>query len=362
MYLSERIKMLAPANAVHYRLVALLHDGNSRLFPTEPGGFYRVGESPYGVSTGGYTLCFFDEHYRPLPHHDQPFLVNLQNEVHRSNQAQLSLHFTNANAAAASPTTNSLPPQTTQPPSPATQVTAMGGPPIDAQTSRAMPRDALTGRLEESDLEYQKYLHAMDIEERQQEFIKNSTYITEVGEIFTLNRIMRRELMELQRVILLNAQQAYKDASLVKSTIHELVHIQKEVLESAAAQIGRPPPPPPDYVGLGHSALAMIRDIGVALINRSQTRESLSPLTGKTATPQLMAHSENTGISPKTQPADIIDRMVDKLKNTTDLEIAMNLSSPENWKALIDELSHSPKEQTTKNNSPVKSDNQTDAK
>ena len=37
------------------------------------------------------------------------------------------------------------------------------------------------------DLEFQRHMHAMDLEERQQEFIKNSTYVTEVGELFTLN-------------------------------------------------------------------------------------------------------------------------------------------------------------------------------
>ena len=44
-------------------------------------------------------------------------------------------------------------------------------------------------------------MHAMDLEERHQEFIKNSTYVTEVGELFALNRIMRRELVEMQRLI-----------------------------------------------------------------------------------------------------------------------------------------------------------------
>ena len=68
----------------------------------------------------------------------------------------------------------------------------------------------------------------MDLEERQQEFIKNSTYVTEVGELFALNRIMRRELVEMQRLIVQYSQQAYRDIERVKGISRDFLQLQKE--------------------------------------------------------------------------------------------------------------------------------------
>ena len=85
-----------------------------------------------------------------------------------------------------------------------------------------------------ADLEFQRHMHAMDLEERQQEFIKKSTYVTEVGELFTLNRIMRRELVEMQRLIVQHSQQAYRDIEHVKGVSRDFLQLQKEILASAA--------------------------------------------------------------------------------------------------------------------------------
>src|SRR5262249_17925834 len=142
------------------------------------------------------------------------------------------------------------------------------------QTQTALQAESQRARsissIAEADPEFRRHLVAMDLEDRQQEFIKSASYVQEVGETFTMNRILRRELIEMQSIVVQSTQQSYKDVEQLKSAMHTLLQLQKEILASAA-QIPRPAPPPPDYVGLGHSALAMLKDISVAMINRDSS-------------------------------------------------------------------------------------------
>jgi hypothetical protein len=188
------------------------------------------------------------------------------------------------------------------------------------------------------DPEFRRHLQAMDLEERQQEFIKNSTYVTEVAELFTVNRLMRREMLELHRIIVQHSSRAYQDIDQVKGTIHELLELQQKVLEHAATQIAKPPAPPPDYVGLGHSALSVIKEIGVALIQRSQAKESGERLAGSPSAPQLPAHAAEVSKAPAGVPADLIAKVVEKLQKMTDVDLAAAMSTPEGWKSLLDGL------------------------
>lgn len=343
MFLSDRIKNIAPANGTFYRLMVEHHDGSSRFFPAETGAYFRVGDSPYGVPSGKYTLCFYDSEYRPLPHQDRSFDINLQSEVHRASQPQLSLHLSGA-----------APPGAQRADENSTGDTRLNKPPTLPQgpakqsTDTASAADpAASAHLMNTDLEFQKYLHAMDLEERQQDFIKNSTYVTEIGELFALNRIMRREMVEMQRLIVMHSQQAYRDIEHVKGISRDFLQLQKEILASAAENVSRPPAAPPDYVGLGHSALALIKEIGVALINRSQPRDGDRQLVGNAALPQLPAHQQDATTSRQSQAADIIDKIAQKLKGSTDVDMALAMSSPEKWKALFDDLAAPAKEPAT---------------
>lgn len=339
MFLSERIKNIAPANVVFYRLMVEHPDGSSRFFPSETGAYFRVGDSPYGVPTGKYTICFYDEQYRPLPHHDRSFDINLQNEIHRASQPQLSLHASSSSApAAARPEDSSAGDTRLNKPAALPQAAK---PSPDSQTADEPPPGP---HVKEANLEFQQYLHAMDLEERQQDFIKNSTYVTEIGELFALNRIMRRELVEMQRLIVQHSQQAYRDIEHVKGISRDFLQLQKEILASAAENVSRPMAAPPDYVGLGHSALSLIKEIGVALIGRSQGRESSRPLPGNSQAPQLPAPAQDSSPSRQGQAADIIDKIAQKLKNSTDMDMALAMSSPEKWKALFDDLAAPAKE------------------
>ena len=128
-------------------------------------------------------------------------------------------------------------------------------------------------------------------------------------------------------------------SSLSPSLLQDLLQLQREVLAAAAQQIAQPPPPPPDYVSLGHSALAAIREIGVAMVQRGQNKD------GAAKTPPLLAapSSEEAAAQPSPR-GDAIDRMVSKLRSVSDQDIALAMSAPDRWKALLDDLVSGKKE------------------
>lgn len=316
MLLSDQIKTMAPGHAVYYRLKLLLSDGTERVFPPEA-GFFHIGESPYGIPSSQFLVYFFDEEYRPITHGEQKIYINLQNPTHQPNQ--LNLHLLNAQGSPTKPGLH----------------TPQGWEEPRGVATKPAPSVQFPGEV---DLEFRRHLHAMDMEERQQEFIKNSTYVTEVAELFTVNRLMRREMLELHRIIVQHSQSAYQDIAHVKGTIHELMSLQKAVLEHAATQIAKPPMPPPDYVGLGHSALSVIKEIGVALIQRSQSKEPGERRLDSKEKPQLTAPEAQVDRAPAEKQPDVLTQMVTKLQRLTDVDLANAMSSPETWKSLLDEL------------------------
>lgn len=338
MLLSDRIKALAPANAVSYRLKLKHTDGTVRTFPPNPGAYFELGESPYGMPNATYFLCFYDEENRPISHPERRLNIDVQDELPKPSQAQLSMSFMNAQREPTAP-------RPLHPAGPKSR--GMLEPPGKSDAPSEAPESAPSSPSdpEDSDLEFRRYLHAMDLEERQQEFIKNSTYVTEVGELFALARMSRREILELQRIIVTNAQQTYRDAEQMKRGIRDLFQLQQEVLAAAAAQIGRPPTPPPDYVGLGHSALSLLKEISVAVIQRTSGRAPNNTLqsnpSGKSAA-QLQAPGAELSPGGEDPPSARLEQMVRHLKGLSDLEMATAMSSPEGWKRLLDDLQVKP--------------------
>ena len=328
MFISDRIRTSAPAQSSYYRLRVQLPDGGTKTFPLDPQAYFRLGDSPFGVPPGKYTICFYDDQRRLLLYNDRTIDINLQGELYRSSQTQLSLHTASPGSEQASRDSEASDGRLNRP--------------VDTVAAPQEAQD-ISARPKEPSPEFQQYLQAMELEERQQEFIKNSTYVTEIGEMFALNRIMRRELVEMQRLIVQHSQQAYKDIEQVKGLSRDFLQLQKEILASAAESISRPAPPPPDYLGLGNSAIAAIQQLGVALINRSGPKESGRPLRDSAASApvaELTARAPEPSApsaAPKNQ-ADIIDRIAQKLKTKSEMEIALALSSPDRWKTLLDEM------------------------
>ena len=270
-----------------------------------------------------------------MPHHNHTIQVNFQSEVQRASQSQqLSLHAAGRTERPMLGAGATSPPPLNAPGAINPARTLAGNAPEPTGPEAEEP----IASMEDTDLEFRKYTYAMDLEDRQQEFIKNSNYVTEVGEVFALNRIMRRELMELQRLVVLNAQHAHQETAQVKGTIHDLLELQREVLAHAAQNVKSAPAPPPDYVGLGHSALATVRELGVAMLQRSQYREPGLPSGRGARAPQLPPAAREDAGPPSAPTPDILDKMVSKLRSTTEADIALAMSSPEKWKALLDEL------------------------
>ena len=326
---SERIRALAPGNAAYFRLKMQLSDNSVRIFPPEEGGYYKLSEPPYHVAAGSYLLCFFDGEQRPLIQHDQTFRVYAPTEMARSPQGQLPLNFNLMGPASHGQASMAA----------ASYVAPAPAAPSPAPTAVAPPTSVPTdpGATEENDLEFRKYLHAMDLEERQQDFIRNSTYVKEVGELFLLNRLMRRDMMEMQRSMVQHAQHAFRDIEQAKTTVHGLIALQNTVLEHVEKRHSSPPPPPADYVGLGFAAIGLLKEVSVALIQRGQPERASQPVPTQ---PQLPA--EGSSPVPASPPAaetaratDVIDRIGKQLKSLTELELAQAMSSPQAWTALL---------------------------
>jgi hypothetical protein len=339
MLLSDRIQALAPGNASHFRLKLHSLTGNLRVFPPEEGSFYRVGDSPYGIPGGRYTISFYDSEQRPLLHKEQTLLINYQNEAQRNGPTQLSLNLSGTAPIASSGARIGA---GTASPAPLASSPGAGTAPSGPSDTQPEASEPLT----EDELEFRKHLAALDLEERQQEFIKNSTYMKEVGEAFVLNRLMRRDMIEMQRTIAQQARQAFLDLGNSKATIQRLLELQDSVLDHVEKHRYVPPAPPPDYVGLGHAAIGMLKEVGVALIHRyGGERVGLPPAAPSQPQPQLPAASSTPATASTDAPApasgeaarppDVIDRIGKKLKSLTELDLAKAMSSPEAWAGLL---------------------------
>jgi hypothetical protein len=328
--LGDRIRTLATGQAAFFRLKMQLTDNSVRVFPAEEGGYYKVGESPHPIPVGSYLLCFYDSEMRPIVNSEQRFIVHPQAELLRGlqgQQGQLPLNFNLAGSPGGSGAAYSA---SQSPAPPATVVVA---PPAQA-ASASKPSEAVAGA--EVDLEFRKHLHALDMEERQQDFIRNSTYVKEVGELFMLNRIMRRDMMEMQRSMVMHAQHAFRDIEQVKTTIQGLLELEIKVVSHVESRLSQPPAPRPDYVGLGNSALSLLKEVSVALIQRGQPERS-NPAA--VAPPQLPASSTAAPDAPPAAesrpPSGVLERIKNKLGTLTELELAQAMSSPESWAALF---------------------------
>lgn len=340
MLISERIQSLAPAGAAYYRLAIQLTDETVKVYPLDL-KMFKLGDPPIGVPSGGYTICYYDAGYGPITHGNKSIRLDQQSEAQLARSAQLSLHMGSPSpyGGATSPLSRlALPTPTASganwPPASPT----LGHAPTTPHPGETRTEMSSAGSTEPLDRELRAHLHAMDLEDRQQEFLKGTLYATELGEAFGLNRILRRDLMELQRVIVLHSQNAYKEVAQVKGTVQDLLQLQREVLAAAAQQIAQPPPPPPDYVGLGHSALAAIREIGVAMVQRGQSKDGAATSPAPSKTPLLAASTGEEAAAQSPPSGDAIDRMVSRLRSVSDHDIALAMSAPDKWKSLLDDL------------------------
>jgi hypothetical protein len=142
------------------------------------------------------------------------------------------------------------------------------------------------------------------------------------------------------------AKQAFLDLGNSKATIQRLLELQDSVLDHVEKHRYVPPAPPPDYVGLGHAAIGMLKDVGVALIQRfGGERAGLAAAASSQPAPQLPAVGSATAAAPPAtsapasaegpRPPDVIDRIGQRLRSLTELDLAKAMSSPESWAGLL---------------------------
>ena len=256
MLLASRIARLAPARASHYQLRLRMPDGSVRQYPPAPGAFYPVGNAPGPIPAGRYTVQFFDQALRPL--HAESAEVVMESLA-------ASLHGATEDPASGQGQHGE--------PVPSSQLVPAderrSNPPTRGVTPLSREDLARRLRAEPDPLRRQQFLDAHQ-EARDIAFIQNSTHIREVGEIFLVNRMMRREMVAMQESMVDHQRQEYAQIEQMKQALPALWDIQAEVLQHVEKQLGKAEPaaPTPNYVGLGMEALATVQVLGQAIVDR----------------------------------------------------------------------------------------------
>lgn len=255
--LATRIARLAPSGASHYRLRLQMPDGVVRQYPLVPDSFYTVGAAPGPIPAGRYTVHFFDQALRPLQAEGAELLIeSLAASLPASNENSVD----GASVQGGAVPSSQLAPAETHETAPAAHGTAL------------LSRAELARRLQaEPDPRRRRQLLDAHQEARDIAFIQNSKYVREVGEIFVLGQLMRREMMAMQASILENQRQEYAQIEQVKKALPALWEMQGEVLQHMKQQHARAGSvaSSPDYVGLGMDALATVQELGRVVIDRT---------------------------------------------------------------------------------------------
>lgn len=273
MLLATRIARLAPSGASHYQLRLRIPDGSVRQYPPAPGSFYSVGAAPGPIPAGRYTVQFFDQALRPL--HTESAEVAIESLAASLRGATKNPESGQGQHGEPAPSSQPAPSDVRRSNQPALGVTPLS-------------REELARRLwaEPDPLRRQQILDAHQ-EARDMAFIQNSTHIREVGEIFMVNRMMRREMMAMQESMVDHQRQEYAQIEQMKQALPALWEIQAEVLQHVEKQLGKAEQatPAPNYVGLGMDALATVQVLGQAIVDRvmplAPSQEESSPAAGK---------------------------------------------------------------------------------
>jgi len=148
-----------------------------------------------------YFLCFYGEECQPQAHHDQVIEINLQSDMRSQGQGQLNLHLLHARGSAATLTRGA-------------EYRAAEPSPNDApKRSQCLP----TAQQDQSDLELLRHLHALGLDGAATAGVHQELRLRHGGRrAFRAQAIMRREMLELQRIIVRHPQRSYRDIDHVK--------------------------------------------------------------------------------------------------------------------------------------------------
>jgi hypothetical protein len=259
----------------------------------------------------------------------------------------------------------------------------------------ALQRDRLAAREEARHIRMLKVQQKTDKQNQRQ--IRRSMYAREVGETHQLNAMMRREVVEANRIAALSNKRGFdelgryrevnaalredfkRNQDAIQQTVEKTVGLLDFVLEKAAEKLAAPPPPSTDFTGLGQSAIEMTGKVLLALLTKGAPPPALPPASQPAipapASPSLpaapavasaaqqapnasaapagqspsapAAGQSAASASPAASPASsslskmhpALAKLAAKFSNLGEMELARRISTPDGWKVLFDEIS-----------------------
>lgn len=276
----EHLRSRAPANAAFYRLVGRTPRGEFVLFPRDSHSVYGLGEAPRGLLPGTYQVFYFDSAGQQIQH------------------ARVELSLSEAMAAELGPIDG------------AGIQGSVGGREDSAhrlhaakgQLSLPLPAAAMTATStlasEQLALSREQAAHRMSLETDQQKyaFVHGAKHMGEIGEAVMVNRMLRQEMMELNKQAQLGSQAAFADVEKQLAAIRMIRQAQKEILQDFKESVPPAQPQKIDWVPLANHAIQTFSDISVALA-QSLTRPAAAQPAPKTITQPPLQPAQPTPVS-----------------------------------------------------------------
>ncbi len=163
-------------------------------------------------------------------------------------------------------------------------------------------------KLTRIDRELQQAIMAQEIDDTAQDLLNKSQYVRELSEHYAMHRVMRRDFQLLY-------EQAVDNAKRMGEVIRHFSDLHADGMAKLKTQIDLytrppPPPPPPDYSALGQAAIGFLRDVSVALIQKSSANSkrlkqlpSIALGSDATAEPTLESDSASRIAQASTESA-----------------------------------------------------------
>ena len=244
----EHLRSRAPAGAAFFRLVGRTPRGEYVLFPRDSHSVYGLGEAPRGLLPGTYQVFYFDSAGQQIQH------------------ARVELHLSERIAAELGPIDGAGIQRSVG----AIEEAAQG------QLLLPLPAAALTATSAAESaqlaLAREQTAHKMKLESDQQKynFVQNVEHMREIGEAVMINRMLRQEMMELNKHAQQGSQVAFAEVEKQLAAIRMIHQAQKELLQDLKQAETPVPTPKVDWFPLANHALQTASEIGVALVQSWQ--------------------------------------------------------------------------------------------
>ena len=251
---------------------------------------------------------------------------------------------------------------------------------------RALERDQLEALQDARERRHLRF--QLESQERTARLIRENVTNKDLADSQSLNGVMRREMVESQRIATLTTRRGYDELDRYRdankgmredflanlSTLNKGVETAAQmlglVMSKATEKLTTPPPPATDFTGLGQSAIEMTGRVLLALLTKGGGPPELPPKNGGTKNKQLSASAATDSVEAKVSPAAVapgasasptvtalasdekpaaasqkpahpaLQKLAAKFAGMSELELARRVGSPQGWQQLIDEVSH----------------------